>query len=403
MEYPAAFAAAGVQGEGSVTPRQYRSPAPRKKRQQAGPEGRVWDMPSDIWMEKAAKLVEYAHQQLLKNPAELAYLAGRGLNLERVKKYKLGWLPGENGKNAMFRARSSWDLPEVIKKETGRPKVLWLPRGIVIPLIDDDGRVLRVRIRRPKYDMRSEDDIKYYVVPGSSQKTMIINPDSDALIPIEAELDTILVAEECAGLAGAIATMSDTGKPDAYAVEKLQKAKAIPVALDFDERKPDGTRPGGDAAQWWLKNFSRAYRWPVPEGKDPGDAFKKGISIREWILVGLPPVFRVREKARLEANGIQQSQSPAVKPEPKPQPDPVKPAQKQITPLGEMFAFLDDHPEMFLKFFSAKVGAAEYAPAPADNLLVCDLTDLMVAAVDEIEKDPVSVAVRYGKPRTEFN
>ena len=50
MEYPAAFASAGVKGNGSALPRKYRSPAPIKKVQKPQPDGRVWDLPPELWM-----------------------------------------------------------------------------------------------------------------------------------------------------------------------------------------------------------------------------------------------------------------------------------------------------------------------------------------------------------------
>lgn len=405
MEYPAAFASAGVKGNGAALPRKYRSPAPRVKPQKSQPDGRVWNLPPELWIEKAGKLVEYAHQQLLNNPEQIAYLARRGLKPETIIKYQLGWLPGENGKNAMYRARVGWGLPE-IKWPDGRPKALWLPRGIVIPLLTDDGNVVRLRIRRPKCDLKKKTDLKYYVVPGSSMATMILNPECEALVPIEAELDTMLVAQECEGLAGAISTMSDTGKPDAFALELLLRVKAIPIALDFDAPKEDGTRPGTKAAKWWTDNFDRAYRWPVPEGKDPGDAFKAGINIREWILAGLPPVFRIREKELLKQQRVQHPKNSEKIPPRKDTHTLKENINKQaqpITPLGSLFEFLNTHPEMYLKFYSTKKDEAAYAPAPADNQLVTSLTYLMIEAVDEIEKNILEVAFRYGKPRTGRN
>ncbi|MBI9112272.1 primase-helicase zinc-binding domain-containing protein [Maridesulfovibrio ferrireducens] len=401
MDYPAAFASAGVEGNGSALPRKYRSPAPRKKYQQAQPEGKTWDIPPVLWMEKAQKLVEYAHVQLLANQEQLKYLAGRGIKKETIISHKLGWLPGENGKNAMYRARVGWGLPEA-RWPDGRIKALWLPRGIVIPLLSKDGEVLRIRIRRPHYDLKTEKDLKYVVVPGSCMATMVLSPSAEAFAIIEAELDAMLVDQECKGLMGAVSVMNDAGKPDSTALPILQAAKSLLVALDFDKAKADGTRPGTKASKWWTTNFDRAVRWPVPAGKDPGDAFQKGVELKEWALAGLPPVFKVREREKLKrqnprpvTNANETSpakKAPVVAPEAQP--------KKEATPLGSLFAFLDGNPTMYLKFYSTKKGDAAYAPAPADNQLVTCLTSLMIEAVDEIEKNPMEVAYRYGKPRT---
>ena len=43
----------------------------------------------------------------------------------------------------------------------------------------------------------------------------------------------------------------------------------ILVALDFG----DGDLAGAKGWPWWQGQFSQARRWPVPAGKDPGEAF----------------------------------------------------------------------------------------------------------------------------------
>jgi hypothetical protein len=65
----------------------------------------------------------------------------------------------------------------------------------------------------------------------------------------------------------------------------LQEAVRLLIALDVG----DDTLAGGKASRWWLDHFPQAKRWPVPMGKDPGEAFAKGVDIREWIRAGLPP------------------------------------------------------------------------------------------------------------------
>jgi hypothetical protein len=75
------------------------------------------------------------------------------------------------------------------------------------------------------------------------------------------------------------------------------------VALDFDkpqwnEQKQRMVAPGAEACGWWSKTFPDTWkRWPVPEGKDPGEAFQAGIDLRKWASDGLPPALRVEIKA----------------------------------------------------------------------------------------------------------
>ena len=54
------------------------------------------------------------------------------------------------------------------------------------------------------------------------------------------------------------------------------------IAIDYDDH------PGAWAAAWWAENFSQAEIWPPPRGKDPGEAYQKGVNIRDWIIAGLP-------------------------------------------------------------------------------------------------------------------
>jgi hypothetical protein len=57
-------------------------------------------------------------------------------------------------------------------------------------------------------------------------------------------------------------------------------------ALDYDAA-------GGKASKKWRSAYPNSKRWPVPAGKDPGDAYKAGENIRNWVLAGLPPAWHV--------------------------------------------------------------------------------------------------------------
>jgi len=229
-------------------------------------------LPEDLWRDKAEKLVTWAQQHLLSNLEVLGWLSSRGIDLESVQRYRLGWNPGERDKD-LYRARSSWGLQE-IKKENGRPRVLWIPRGLVIPAIVNDG-VCRIRIRRP------EGEPRYYVIPGSSAHTMHIEPARRAVVIVESELDAIAVAGNNT-LAGAVAVGTSHGKPDAATYARLKESLQILNALDFD-------KAGIGAQKWWESNFNNHDRWPVPKGKDPGEAYELGIDLNMWINAGLPP------------------------------------------------------------------------------------------------------------------
>jgi hypothetical protein len=249
-----------------------KTPPPEKPQFQ--PE--VKTPPAELWQEKAEKLIAWAQGNLTTNAEALAWLAERGITAETAENYRLGWNPGEDGKD-IYRNRKSWGLPEVMKDD-GRPRALWIPQGLVIPYIVD-GIVHRVRIRRP------EGEPRYYVLPGSSTATMIIEPQRRAFVIVESELDAITVAAHNA-IAGAVALGSVSAKPDAETYAILQDALQILVALDYDAA-------GLKALKWWKEQFDRCDRWPVPKGKDPGDAIKMGIDLNIWIQMGLPPALTI--------------------------------------------------------------------------------------------------------------
>lgn len=285
MAFPAA-----CKEVGKPLPEQEEYQAPQFKRPAANSfTPRETVAPADLWVQHATKLADWAHEQLLNNPDQLAYLAGRGITLDAVKQFRLGYNPGEKGKD-LYRAREAWGLESVVKD--GKTKKLWLPIGLVIPFYAD-GIIRRLRIRIPN-DRRTEQfSLPYYLVPGSSMDSFITRPDAKAWFITEAELDAIAIHAQAGDLTGAIAMGNSTAKPTAAAYQLLENSLWIGNALDYDAKIEEGKyeNAGGVGWVWWKKHFAQAVRWPVPVGKDPGDAFKQGISLRDWVTAGLPPVL----------------------------------------------------------------------------------------------------------------
>lgn len=90
-------------------------------------EPRQTSMVHPSWQQVAKRFIDYSHENLLKEPSVISQLEQRGLTIEAIKRFRLGWNP----KN-LFDQRERWGLaPEI--KENGLPKRQWLPRGIVIP------------------------------------------------------------------------------------------------------------------------------------------------------------------------------------------------------------------------------------------------------------------------------
>lgn len=249
--------------------------------------------PADLWTEHATKLADWAHEQLLANQEQLDYLAARGITLQAVQQFRLGYNPGEKGKD-LYRAREAWGLETKLNKD-GKKVKLWLPIGIVIPFYIN-GTLRRLRIRIPA-DRRTENSLPYYLVPGSAMDSFSTRADAKAWFIVEAELDAIAIHAQAGDLTGAMAMGNSTARPTAGAYELLTDSLWIGNALDYDATEKNGSyeNAGGSAATWWKKQFPQAERWPVPVGKDPGDAFKAGVSLREWVKTGLPPILTLPE------------------------------------------------------------------------------------------------------------
>jgi hypothetical protein len=287
-----------------------RAPKIAKQGPEWQPQGAV--APPDQWQANARKLVDWSHHRLLKEQDVLSYLEKRGIDLKTVKKHQLGWWP-----ETKFRPLSEWGLPEEKNPKTGRSRRVWIPRGIIIPTVHG-GSVQRIRVRRHREDL-ADGRGKYIAIKGSGDEVSIIGAGRKAYVIVESDLDGLLIDRIAGDIVGCIPLTSCSVKPRTSAHTLLKESLAILVALDFEPRQNEQTgryeNPGGQSAQWWLTNFDQAQRWPVPAGKDPGEAYEQGTDLREWILAGLPPAFHVVPK------------------EPKPE---IKPAEKKTQDAAEV-------------------------------------------------------------------
>jgi len=307
--------------------------------------------PPDEWIRKCSAFVDWCHEQLLKEDQILAYVKDcRGLSENTIKAFHLGWNPQN-----LSRRRKLWGLEEETgadevgagkegqindkangqakdqgkdqansqanDKPNGKPKSIWLPQGLVIPYYVD-GILQRARIRR--LDSKGHNPKKsppYCVVSGSSSAAMITEDICNVLVVVESELDAILLNQESGHLAGIIALGSAQARPDRRAAELLRAADLILVSLDSDDQRDDGKNPGAkEAWGWWLKHFDQARRLPPIDGKDPGEMWKAGVSLSEWIAIG------IEKYQRKESGGyrVQEINSPPL--------DNTAPIQEAINP-----------------------------------------------------------------------
>ena len=276
---------------------------------------------SERWREKATNFARKCHEALLQDASRLGWLAGRGLPLEAVKTFLLGWNKGDGSKGCLWRPRQVWGLPEVLN-DKGEPKKLWLPRGLVIPMLGADGSAHRLRIRRPQEDRdRFDANMKFYVVPGSGMSPLWIAQQGNTLPPascsvvVESELDAMALAHHAGDICSVLGLM--TAKIRSLPTQVLYGLKAcarILVATDVDEADQHGRRAGAQGWELWRDSFSQARRWPCVRGKDPGEMFSAGADVLSWILAGLPDALV--EMARAKVAGRAKAEASVIAPLP---------------------------------------------------------------------------------------
>ena len=269
LTYPEACAALGVEprassnirpcpsGRGEWTPK----PATR---------------PPDLWREQAARFLAKCAANMTPDSAGMAYAMGRGLTPDTVARLGIGWNPRDS-----WEAREAWGLPAEVNKDTGKPKRVWLPAGLVLPSWRKSGLVA-VKVRRTAWT--PEDTMpKYVALPGSVPGLALGGGTGLPVVVVESELDSVLIWQEARDIAGALALGTVAGKPDAEAAAYLAAAPRLLLALDFDQA-------GIAAWPWWKEHFPTAEPWPSILGKDVGDLAGTPGLVRAWVEAGAAPL-----------------------------------------------------------------------------------------------------------------
>lgn len=243
----------------------------------------VWEpreiiTPVDEWVKKCSAFVDYCKNQLWSEEGKntLDWLKSeRGFTEETIKTFHLGWNPKD-----LWRERKAWGLPEELK-ENGKPKKLWLPGGVVIPCYADTA-LQRARIRR----FNPEQGPRYVIVSGSSTGSIVLGDNHKVYVIVESELDAILLHQEIGDMASVISLGNAQSRPDKVTAEILRGADLILVALDGDD-------PGArEAWLWWPQHFQQARRHPPINGKDPGEMWKAGVSLKDWVEIGVEEEYQ---------------------------------------------------------------------------------------------------------------
>lgn len=238
--------------------------------------------PPKLWQEKAFAFVQWSQNHLQRSSDTLQTLYQRGLKESTIKQYKLGFCenPSPYGSRDFFRNREEWGLISEFKPN-GKTKKLWLPSGLVIPMMSYSGSVLKLKVRRQHW--HKDDPLpKYVEISGSMQCPSIFGEITNkVVVVVESELDALLIHQNTQDICFCVALGGVSKKPDLKCDRLLREAKLILWCLDNDEA-------GKNAASWWRQTYSNLRFWPAPKGKSPGDAFKDhGVNLRDWILDGI--------------------------------------------------------------------------------------------------------------------
>lgn len=226
------------------------------------------------WQQSAEKVINSSREWLLKDRAkQLLLQSQRGLTLDTVKRNKIGWNPVR-----ILDLRENWGLEKF--KKRGQDKKLFIPPGIVIPTYVNS-ILQKVKIRRSDWYMGASFP-KYHIIAGSKNHVSIFGNISNPIaVIVEAELDAILVSQEAGDPFCAVALGGASIRPDLITHQWLRTKKLILFSLDFDEAGKHAY------AAYWKKVYPNLKPWPTPFEKSPGDAFQRGLDLKEWLQIGI--------------------------------------------------------------------------------------------------------------------
>jgi DNA primase len=214
--------------------------------------------PSAEWQLKAQKLVKEATDILwLEQGAKIrAWLNGRGLNDDTLRRWQIGFVPG---------GAHEWTNIAGLK----------VPCGITIPC-EIENAIWYVKVRR------LEGQPKYQAVSGGRAALFGAQSlrDREKVILTEGEFDAMLLHQESGDMVGVATMASASSRPSETMLHYLASAHEWLIAYDYDEA-------GMRGAEWWMDNSDRARPAYVPkiraQDKDITDYWEAGGDLRGWV------------------------------------------------------------------------------------------------------------------------
>lgn len=223
--------------------------------------------PTAAWRSRALQLVTECEQALWSagGARARAYLAGRGLQEETLRVWRIGFQPEDR----RFEAPAQWGLDD--------DRRVWLARGITLPWLID-GRIWQVKIRT---NALASDD-RYKSIRGGHPLLY----GADTLVPgepavlCEGELDTLLMWQAVQDRTAVVSLGSASRWPTRLGALLLAQATPLLAAYDVDDE-------GRRGAERLRKLAPRVRRIVPPVGKDVGEFVASGGRVRAWITYEL--------------------------------------------------------------------------------------------------------------------
>jgi DNA polymerase I len=231
------------------------------------------EIPCQLWQKQASRAINNAMVTIWyqENKHHVKWLNERGITDETIKKHKLGFNTADT-----FYDKTDWGLIGVDNNSSTK---MIFPEGIVIPHVE--GNVIqKIKIRRSAPIARN----KYHLVAGSNNSVMMLGTGKYHIV-VESELDGILIEQEAGDLVTVVVLGSAQNRPDSVVMAKLRDSRLVLLALDNDKAGVQSSY------KWWMRMVPAAKRWPVLKGKDPGESFQNGVSIRDWVIAGILKYF----------------------------------------------------------------------------------------------------------------
>lgn len=244
----------------------------------------------------------------------LTYLKGRGLSLESIKGFDLGFAPRSYGLSHYLEKKGLDPrdaVPIGILKVTDSGTYTPVFRNrIIFPIIDERGRTVGFGGRvlgedLPKY-LNTPDSVifqKGRLFYGEAQTRREISRERKAVL-VEGYLDLISLYQ--LGVGNGIAALG-TAFTDSHAKRLKRWADTVVLLFDGDEA---GYKASTRALEKLLRAGVTTYQGNLPEGKDPGDYLmpSNGYALREVISKAEDAIlFRIKRSAGAKASqgGIQ--------------------------------------------------------------------------------------------------